>query len=175
MASNIACNAKPYDVDEDSILILSTKYYVTDSVPLACLYHNRSLERFACPPNAEVRSLGVRHRTVTPSGPATWKRRTGENSSSASQSGPCARHQQSWYHPSSTTRRSTHCCRSTSGICTRRTGKLYKALFRMYRSQIFQVNARWKALAEIYTMHSFAPFSYLNFFVKNRQNVFAIE
>jgi len=25
---------------------------------------------------------------------------------------------------------------------------------------------RWKALAEIYTMHSFAPFSNLNFFVK---------
>ena len=33
----------------------------------------------------------------------------------------------------------------------------------------------WKALAEIYTMHSFAPFSNLNFFVKNRQNFFAIE
>ena len=34
---------------------------------------------------------------------------------------------------------------------------------------------RLKALAEIYTMHSFAPFSNLNFFVKNRQNLFAIE
>ena len=46
---------------------------------------------------------------------------------------------------------------------------------RLYRSEILQVNTRWKALAEIYTMHSFAPFSNLNFFVKNRQNVFAIE
>ena len=36
-------------------------------------------------------------------------------------------------------------------------------------------NTRWKALAEIYTMHSFAPFSNLNFFVKNRQNFFASE
>ena len=26
----------------------------------------------------------------------------------------------------------------------------------------------WKALAEIYTMHSFAPFSKLNFLLKNR-------
>ena len=33
----------------------------------------------------------------------------------------------------------------------------------------------WKALTEIYTMHSFAPFSNLNFFVKNHQNFFAIE
>ena len=29
---------------------------------------------------------------------------------------------------------------------------------------------RWKALAEIYTMHSFAPFSSLNFFVKLLRN-----
>ena len=28
---------------------------------------------------------------------------------------------------------------------------------RLYRSQILQVNTRWKALAEIYTIHSFAP------------------
>ena len=35
-------------------------------------------------------------------------------------------------------------------------GKLYKARSRLYRSQISQVNMRWKALAEIYTMHSFA-------------------
>ena len=32
---------------------------------------------------------------------------------------------------------------------------------RLYRSQILQVGMRWKALAEIYTMHSFAPFSNL--------------
>ena len=43
-------------------------------------------------------------------------------------------------------------------IRTRRAGKLYKARYQLYRSQIFQVNTRWKALAEIYTMHSFAPF-----------------
>ena len=49
-------------------------------------------------------------------------------------------------------------CR-TWGICTRRAGKLYRARSRLYRSQILQVNMRWKALAEIYTMHSFAPFS----------------
>ena len=42
-------------------------------------------------------------------------------------------------------------------------------------ADFLQVNTRWKALAEIYTMHSFAPFSNLKFFVKNRQNVFAIE
>ena len=46
----------------------------------------------------------------------------------------------------------------TWGICTRRAGKLYKARSRLYRSQILQVNMRWKALAEIYTMHFFAPF-----------------
>ena len=38
---------------------------------------------------------------------------------------------------------------------------------RLYRSQILQVNTRWKALVEIYTMHSFAPFSILKMFVKN--------
>ena len=57
---------------------------------------------------------------------------------------------------------------STWGICARRAGKLYKARSRLYRSQILQIHTRWKALAEIYTMHSFAPFSILNFFVKNR-------
>ena len=38
---------------------------------------------------------------------------------------------------------------------------------RLYRSQIVQVNTRRKALAEIYTMQSFAPFSNLKRFVKN--------
>ena len=63
-------------------------------------------------------------------------------------------------------------------ICTQRARKLYKARSRLYRSQILQGNTLWKALAEIYTMHSFAPFwnripktrkttvLYLNFFVK---------
>ena len=40
-----------------------------------------------------------------------------------------------------------------------------RARSRLYRSQILQVNTRWKALVEIYTMHSFAPFSNLKFFV----------
>ena len=31
----------------------------------------------------------------------------------------------------------------------------------------FASKYRWKALSEIYTMHSFAPFSNVNFFVKN--------
>merc|ERR1712078_789768 len=39
---------------------------------------------------------------------------------------------------------------------------------RLYRSQILQVNTRWKALAEIYTMHSFAPF--WNRIPKNEEN-----
>ena len=38
--------------------------------------------------------------------------------------------------------------------------KLDKARFLLYRSQILQENMRWKALAEIYKMHSFAPFSW---------------
>ena len=46
--------------------------------------------------------------------------------------------------------------------------ELFRARSRLYRSQILQVNTRWKALVEIYTMHSFAPFSNLKFFVKNR-------
>ena len=53
--------------------------------------------------------------------------------------------------------------------------KIKSARSRLYRSRFFQVNTRWKALAEIYTMHSFAPFSNLNFFVKNRLFFFASE
>ena len=45
-----------------------------------------------------------------------------------------------------------------------------RARSRLYRNQILQVNTRWKALAEIYTMHFFAPFSNLNFFVKNAES-----
>ena len=61
----------------------------------------------------------------------------------------------------------------TWGICTRRKGKLYQARSRLYRSkqarscQIWKINTRWKALAEIYIMHSFAPFSNFKIFVKN--------
>ena len=53
------------------------------------------------------------------------------------------------------------------GAMQARSGKLYRARSRLYRSQILQVNMRLKALAEIYTMHSFAPFSNLKIFVKN--------
>ena len=45
--------------------------------------------------------------------------------------------------------------------------KLRGARSRLYRRRFLQVNIRWKALAEIYTM--------LNFFVKNRQKKIAIE
>ena len=43
--------------------------------------------------------------------------------------------------------------------------KFRGARSRLYRRRFLHVNTRWKALAEIYTMHSFAPlpFSNLNF------------
>ena len=44
--------------------------------------------------------------------------------------------------------------------------ELQTARYRLYRSQILQQNMRWKDLAEIYTMHSFAPVSNLKIFVK---------
>ena len=53
--------------------------------------------------------------------------------------------------------------------------KLRGARSRLYRRRFLQVNTRWKALAEIYTMHSFAPFSILKISAKNRQHFFAIE
>ena len=37
-------------------------------------------------------------------------------------------------------------------------GRLDRGRSRLYRDQLLQVNMRLKALAEIYTMHSFAPF-----------------
>ena len=45
------------------------------------------------------------------------------------------------------------------------TGIILEVRSRLYRGQILQVNTRWKALAEIYTMHSFAPF--LESIIKN--------
>ena len=42
--------------------------------------------------------------------------------------------------------------------------QLQRARSRLYRNQILQVNMRLKALAEIYTMHSFALLCNLNFF-----------
>ena len=53
--------------------------------------------------------------------------------------------------------------------------KLRGARSRLYRRRFLQVNTRWKALAEIYTMHSFAPFFKLKISAKNRQHFFAIE
>ena len=50
--------------------------------------------------------------------------------------------------------------------CTARSGKLYRARSRLYRSQILQVNIRLKALAEIYTMRSFAQLQNHIFFKK---------
>ena len=47
-----------------------------------------------------------------------------------------------------------------------RTYKFIRARSRLYRSQMLQANTRWKALAEMYTMHSFAPFSNLKIFIK---------
>ena len=44
--------------------------------------------------------------------------------------------------------------------------ELQTARYRLYRSQILQQNMRWRALAEIYTMHSFAPVSNIKIFVK---------
>ena len=41
-------------------------------------------------------------------------------------------------------------------------GKLYSARSRLYGNEILEVNMRLKALAEIYKMHSFAPFAKLN-------------
>ena len=61
----------------------------------------------------------------------------------------------------------------TWGICTRRAGKLCKARSRLYRNQILQVNTRWKALAEIYTMHAFAPFSDIEIFVFRKFAIFS--
>ena len=54
-------------------------------------------------------------------------------------------------------------------------GKIYRARSRLYRNEILQVNMRLKALAEIYVMHSFAPFFNLKISAKNRQHFFAIE
>ena len=48
--------------------------------------------------------------------------------------------------------------------------KLRGARSRLYRRRFLQVNTRWKALAEIYTMHSFAPFFNLKISAKNRQH-----
>ena len=53
--------------------------------------------------------------------------------------------------------------------------KLRGARSRLYRRRFHQVNTRWKALAEIYTMHSFAPFFNLKISAKIVIIFFAIE
>ena len=45
----------------------------------------------------------------------------------------------------------------------------WRARSRLYRNEILQENMRLKALAEIYTMHSFAQLCNLNFLSKIRQ------
>ena len=40
--------------------------------------------------------------------------------------------------------------------------ELQRARYRLYRSQILQESMRWKALAEIYTIHSLVPLSDLS-------------
>ena len=65
----------------------------------------------------------------------------------------------------------------TSGNgCIARSGKLDRARSRLYRGQISHENMRWKALAEIYIMHSFAQLCNLNFsskFAKTKSLNFA--
>ena len=57
--------------------------------------------------------------------------------------------------------------------CIARSGKLDRARSRLYRGRILQENMRLKALAEIYTMHSFAQLCNLNSVLKFRQFLFA--
>ena len=62
---------------------------------------------------------------------------------------------------------------SSSTLPRARTCELHRARSRLYRSKILQVNTRWKALAEIYTMHYFAQLLALRsqFYSQNLQNV----
>ena len=53
-----------------------------------------------------------------------------------------------------------------SGRRAPRPGKLDRARSRLYRSEILQENMRLEALAEIYTVHSFAQLCNLNFLSK---------
>ena len=53
------------------------------------------------------------------------------------------------------------------GASIRRSGKLDRTRSRLYRNQFLQENMRLKALAEIYTKHSFAKLWNLIFLVKN--------
>ena len=53
--------------------------------------------------------------------------------------------------------------RTAQGYCTQRAGTLYKALSLLYRSQDLQTDIRWKGLADLYKMQSFAQLSNLFF------------
>ena len=73
-------------------------------------------------------------------------------------------------HPRVLSSLSEHSCnRVCSHSCNElRRYKLRGARSRLYRRRFLQVNTRWKALAEIYTMYSFAPF--WNRIPKNEEN-----
>ena len=58
-------------------------------------------------------------------------------------------------------------------LAAARSGKLYRARSRLYRGQSLQVNMRLKALAEIYTMHSFAQLCTLKILPKILPKIFA--
>ena len=60
--------------------------------------------------------------------------------------------------------------REANEACVGFSPKLRGARSRLYRRRFLQVNTRWKALAEIYTMHSFAPFFNLKISVKIAKN-----
>ena len=109
-------------------------------------------------------SLGTRSESWSPRS-SSWSRGTRRSTSRAWPSTP----------PTRAAASSRAWARSEVNIELNFPPKLRGARSRLYRRRFLQVNTRWKALAEIYTMHSFAPFSNLNFFVKNRQNFFAIE
>ena len=71
-----------------------------------------------------------------------------------------------WPRRSGTCRRRSRSAGVSCGPATARSGKLDRARSRLYRGQILQQNMRLKALAEIYTMHSFAQLCNLNFLSK---------
>ena len=63
-----------------------------------------------------------------------------------------------WFQLQPSGRREEVGVRSEVNIELNFTPKLRGARSRLYRRRFLQVNTRWKALAEIYTMRSFAPF-----------------
>ena len=76
-----------------------------------------------------------------------------------------------WNYEKQANYQNTKCIQSikihqnTLGILILWAGKLYRARSRLYRSGFLQPNIRRKALAEIYTMHSFLQVSNLNLYL----------